>query len=172
MLAPQRLGYGIKGGAKAAVHTARQYLSQLQSDHALVKLDFLNSLHRVLEAVEALAPDIYPFVHSVYSSPSSLIWGEKTINSSEGVHRVPPGATPLLYVHLLPLHPFVGRFLHDVSGRYHPGWLYRGDHAGSGSHRVLCRDWDILNNHKSDIISSDPVTSEAQQRDVAWGSVG
>ena len=60
LLAPQQLGFGIKGGAEAAVHAARMYA--------------FNSLRRdrMLLAVQELAPALYPFVHSTYSSPSSL----------------------------------------------------------------------------------------------------
>lgn len=49
---------------EAAVHEGRLYLSQLQPDHALIKLDFknaFNSVHmdKMREAVEAIAPSIY-----------------------------------------------------------------------------------------------------------------
>ena len=62
----------------------------LPSGHALLKLDFKNAFNSVwqdkmLEAVQELAPDIYPLVHSAYSSSSSLHWGDKIIQSAEGV---------------------------------------------------------------------------------------
>ena len=50
----------------------------------------------MLEAVQRLAPSIYPFVHSVYSSPSSLFWSDKIIQSSEGVQQGDP-LGPLLF---------------------------------------------------------------------------
>ena len=40
LLAPRQLGYGVKGGAEAAVHAARLYLHNLDPSRALVKLDF------------------------------------------------------------------------------------------------------------------------------------
>ena len=40
LLAPKQLGYGVKGGAEAAVHATRLYLNNLQPDHAIIKLDF------------------------------------------------------------------------------------------------------------------------------------
>ena len=88
LFVPCQLGYRIKGGVKAAVHAARRYVNELQSDHAIVKLDIkntFNTVHRdkMLKAVEVLDPTIYPFVHSVYSSPSFLIWGDKTIFPSK-----------------------------------------------------------------------------------------
>ena len=77
LLAPRQLGFGIKGGAEAAVHAARMYAGDLDDNHWIVKLDFknaFNSLRRdkMLLAVHELAPTLYPFVHSCYSSPSSL----------------------------------------------------------------------------------------------------
>jgi len=36
LLTPRQLGYGIIGGAEAAVHATRLHLDQLQPDHALI----------------------------------------------------------------------------------------------------------------------------------------
>ena len=56
------------------------------TDHAVVKLDFqnaFNSIHRdnTLEVTWDLAPDIFPFVHTAYSS-SHLHWGDRIILSA------------------------------------------------------------------------------------------
>ena len=77
LLAPRQLGYGVKGGAEAAVHAARKFLSNMDPDCAFVKLDFRNAFNCIrrdcmLQAVCDLAPTIYPFVHSLYSAPSLL----------------------------------------------------------------------------------------------------
>ena len=40
LLSPRQLGYGIRGGAEAAVHAARKFLQNLPAGHAMVKLDF------------------------------------------------------------------------------------------------------------------------------------
>ena len=90
LLAPWQLGYGISGSAEAAVHASRLYLNQLQPDQGLIKLVFRNAFDlvrrdKMLEAVQVLAPSIYPFVHSVYSSLSSLFWNDRTLSSSEAV---------------------------------------------------------------------------------------
>ncbi len=95
ILAPRQLGFGIKGGAEAAVHAARQYLDNLQANHAVVKLDFRNAFNSVyrdkmLGAIYALAPDIYPFVYSAYSTPSDLSWGDRALLSAEGVQQGDP----------------------------------------------------------------------------------
>ena len=92
LLSPRQLGYGVRGGAEAAVHAGRKYLQDLPSGHVLLKLDFKNAFNsirrdKMLEAVRDLAPDIYPLVHSTYSAPSSLLWGESTIQSAEGVQQ-------------------------------------------------------------------------------------
>ena len=108
LLAPKQLGYGIKGGVEAAVHATRLYIDNLQPNHAILKLDFKNAFNSVrrdkmLEAVQSLAPDIYPFVHSAYSSPSSLFWGDKVLQSAEGVQQGDP-LGPLLFC-LTIFHP-------------------------------------------------------------------
>ena len=64
LLTPRQLGYGISGGAEAAVHATRLYLNQLQPDHALIKLDFRNAFNpvrrdKMLRAVQDLVPSIY-----------------------------------------------------------------------------------------------------------------
>ena len=63
LLAPHQLGYGVKGGAEAAVHSARLFLRNLKPDQALLKLDFKNAFNSVrrdkmLSSVLDLAPDI------------------------------------------------------------------------------------------------------------------
>ena len=101
LINPRQLGYGVKGGAEAAVHAARKYLKDLPDKHALVKLDFSNVLNsfrhdKMLEAVHDIAPEIYPLVYSAYSSPSPLHWGDHTIQSSESVQQGDP-IGPLLF---------------------------------------------------------------------------
>ena len=44
LLAPCQLGYGVKGGAEAAVHAARLYLKELQHQ-CVLKLDFRNAFN-------------------------------------------------------------------------------------------------------------------------------
>ena len=70
LLAPRQLGFGVKGGAEAAVHTARQYLHSLPPDMLLLKLDFSNAFNsirrdKMLLAVKKLLPELYPLVHSL-----------------------------------------------------------------------------------------------------------
>ena len=101
ILAPRQLGFGVKGGAEAAVHAARSYLNHLDSDSAMVKLNFRNAFNtvrrdRMLEATSVFAPDLYPFVHSSYAESSSLFWEGRVIQSAEGVQQGDP-LGPLLF---------------------------------------------------------------------------
>ena len=62
LLAPRQLGYGVRGGAEAAVHAARFYLQGLQH-RCVLKLDFKNAFNtlcrdRMLQAVQSHAPDL------------------------------------------------------------------------------------------------------------------
>ena len=91
-LAPFQLGFGVKGGVEAAIHAARCYLHHLTPGHAVIKLDFKNAFNSVrrdkmLGSVLDLAPKIYQFVHSAYSMPSSLFWGDRILHSMEGVQQ-------------------------------------------------------------------------------------
>ena len=47
LLAPRQLGYGVRGGAEAAVHAARSFLSDMDPDAAMVKLDFSNAFNSI-----------------------------------------------------------------------------------------------------------------------------
>ena len=95
ILAPHQLGYGTKNGAEAAVHAARLFLQGMVDDQVMLKLDFKNAFNcirrdKMLKAVEDLAPIILPFVASAYCSTTSLFWGEKVLDSAEGVQQGDP----------------------------------------------------------------------------------
>ena len=88
LLAPQQLGFGIKGGAEAAVHAARMYAGDLDDHHWIGKLGLKNAFNylrrdKMLLAIWELAPALYPFVHSSYSLPSSLFWHDNVLQSAE-----------------------------------------------------------------------------------------
>ena len=61
----------------------------------------------MLLAMHELAPTLYPFVHSSYSSPSSLFWHGSILQSAEGVQQGDPlgPPTPILSVHTQSLLP-------------------------------------------------------------------
>ena len=158
LLSPRQLGYGVRGGAEAAVHAARYFLQNLSSGEVLLKLDFRNAFNsirrdRMLEAVRDLAPDIYPLVHSAYSAPSSLAWGEHSIQSSEGVQQGDP-LGPLLFC--LTLHRHCERLRCPLSLMYLDDVTVGGPVEDVLHDLNVIREADVLglslNNSKSEII--------------------
>jgi len=66
-LRPQQLGVGVSGGAQADVHAARQLVSNLPSDHVIVKMDFsnvFNSIRRdlIVNSIATNIPEIYRLI--------------------------------------------------------------------------------------------------------------
>ena len=166
LLAPRQLGFGIKGGAEAAVHAARMYAGDLDDNHWIVKLDFrsaFNSLRRdkMLLAVRELAPALYPFVHSSYSSPSSLFWHNSVLQSAEGVQQGDP-LGPLLFC--LSIHDLCFQLKSEFNV-----W-YLDDGSVGGTREDISHDLEIvqcvgsdlglhLNHEKSEVICTNPATT-------------
>ena len=103
------MGFGISGGAEAAVHAGRVYLNNLSSQKAIVKVDFENAFNsirrdKVLLAVSKFIPDLLPFAHSAYSTSSILWWDDVQIDSSKGIQQGDP-IGPLLFC--LTIHDLV-----------------------------------------------------------------
>ena len=186
LLSPRQLGYGVRGGAEAAVHATRIFLNNLVPSHSVVKLDFKNAFNsirrdRMLQTVRDLAPELYPLVYSAYSAPYDLHWGERLIISAEGVQQGDP-LGPLLFCLTLHRHS-----QHLVSPLV---VLYLDDVTLGGSHTEICQDLKIvreleeelglvLNCSKSEIITSDPIVSntllthlpQAQVVDPAYSTI-
>ena len=92
LMAPRQLGYGVRSGSEAAVHSARCFLNNMSTDQAMLKLDFANAFNSLmrnlmLEAVQFLCPAIYTFVYSAYAAPSVLKWSDRSIPSTEGAQQ-------------------------------------------------------------------------------------
>lgn len=93
---PKQLGYGVKGGAEAAVHAVQKIMtSGLNSGYIMLKIDFENAFNTIdrdhfLELVRTEFPDIYPFVYMCYSDSSSLLWRGREIRSESGVQQGDP----------------------------------------------------------------------------------
>ena len=163
LLAPQQLGFGVRGGGEAAVHAVRLFLHDLDPSKSVLKLDFknaFNSIYRdkMLEAVIQHVPQIYPFVHSAYSSVSSLFWWDKTIQSAEGVQQGDL-LGPLLFC--LSIHHIVSHLESELS------LFYLDDGTLGGETDKLLRDLEMveregvkirlqLNSQKSEIICANP----------------
>ena len=167
LLAPRQLGFGVKRGAEAAVHAARLYINNLEVNQGLVKLDFRNAFNTVrrdkmLDAVSDLAPTLLPFVHSVYSTPSNLFWGDRVLQSSEGVQQGDPLGPLLFCLSLFCLHS-------ELKSEFCV--LYLDDVTLGGNAEDLCDDLETvarvaesrglyLNCCKSEIICEDPSTRD------------
>ena len=100
-LAPHQLGFGIQQGAEAAAHTARSFLANLGSGHALLKIDFSNAFNTLsrdvmLAVIRDELPELFLFVDSCYSSESFLRFGNFTLLSAEGPQQGDP-LGPLLF---------------------------------------------------------------------------
>ena len=109
LLSPYQMGFGISGGAEAAVHAGRVYLNHLSSNKAILKVDFENAFNsirrdKVLLAASKFIPDLLPFAYSAYSTNSILWWDDVRIDSSEGIQQGDP-IGPLLFC--LTIHDLV-----------------------------------------------------------------
>lgn len=163
LLAPLQLGYGTPLGGEAAAHASRKYLHNLPSDHVLLKLDFKNAFNsirrdKMLEAVMAHVPQIYPFVFSCYSSPSTLFLRESTIQSAEGVQQGDP-LGPLLFC--LTIHPLITPLISELR------IFYLDDGTLGGPEEDVLQDLEYvereaatlglqLNHAKTELICEEP----------------
>ena len=155
-----QIGFGVKGGIEAAVHAARLFLSKLPSEDAFIKLDFKNAFNsirrdKMLAAVLSICPALYPLIYSSYSSPSSLFWGNETIDSAEGVQQGDP-LGPLLFCLLL--HSFMQRLNSDFCVGYLDDISLGGSVSSLLSDLSVIREAEdvglVLNPAKSEIISN------------------
>ena len=133
-----------------------------------VKVDFantFNSLHRdkMLCAVEQHTPILLPFVHSSYSTSSLLFWGDKVLESSEGVQQGDP-LGPLLFC--LSIHSLTSRLVSDFKVFY----LDDGTLGGSCSDAIqdlsmveaVAAELGLkLNRGKSEVMCHDPSILES-----------
>ena len=92
LLLPRQLRCGVKRGVKAAVHEAWPFIHGLNDDQVFVKLDFRNAFNsgrrdKMLLAAEEMVTKRLPLVHSSYTSPTLLYWGEKSVVSAKGVQH-------------------------------------------------------------------------------------
>jgi len=95
LLAPRQLGFGIPGGAEAAVRAARRFVDNMERGQVFVKIDFrnaFNTLRRdsILEAVAKHFPEFLAYVASTMGGPSDLQFGNFVLQSQEGVQQGDP----------------------------------------------------------------------------------
>ena len=98
------LGVSVKGGAEAAVHAVRTFITNNidSSDHkVIVKLDMMNAFNsvrrdHVLQTCLDRTPEIAKLSFLAYCKPSSVIASGHSITSSTGVQQGDP-IGPLLF---------------------------------------------------------------------------
>ena len=168
LLAPHQLGFGVSGGAEAAVHASRVYLNHLPSQKAILKVDFrnaFNSLRRdkMLDAIKEFIPELLPFISSAYSAPSVLLWEGEQILSSEGIQQGDP-IGPLLFC--ISIHKLVSSLTSEFKV------FYLDDGTIGGNLHDIASDLKRIEEHgevlglflnvdKSELISHDPSTVES-----------
>ena len=80
-------------GAEAAAHATRTYRHHLPLDHTIVKLDFKNAFNtirqdKMLEAAKKSILELFSYIFSCYSAPSTLFLHKTTLQLAEGVSRM------------------------------------------------------------------------------------
>jgi len=95
LLAPRQLGFGVSGGAEAAVRAARRFLDNMQRGQLFLKIDFrnaFNTLRRdaILDSIAKHFPELLPYAASTISSPSDLQFGKFVLLSEEGAQQGDP----------------------------------------------------------------------------------
>ena len=108
-LRPTQLGFGTPGGCEAAVHASRRFLASAEVDKkTLLKLDYRNAFNTLrrdvlLTVVKEEFPKLFPFIWQLYSSPSSLMFGDVILQSATGVQQGDPLGPALFSLSLLSL---------------------------------------------------------------------
>ena len=152
-------------GAEAAVHAARSYLHNMQSNQLLLKIDFRNAFNsirrdKMLLSVLEYAPEIYPLVFSAYRNPSYLFFDNNIVESAEGVQQG-DSLGPLLFS--LTIHHLLSHLAAELKVFY----LDDGTLGGTieevvGDLQKLEEAADtlglVLNHQKSEVICSEPST--------------
>ena len=168
LLRPLQLGYGTPLGAEAAVHVARTYLHNMQSNQLILKIDFRNAFNsirrdKMLLSLLEHVPEIYPLVFSAYRNPSYLFFDNNIVESAEGVQQGDP-LGPLLFS--LTIHHLLSHLAAELKVFY----LDDGTLGGTieevvGDLRKLEEAADtlglVLNHQKSEVICSDPSTKNS-----------
>ena len=106
VFAPLNLGFGVPGGAEAAVHAARIFVSNAKSGDVFLKLDFRNAFNTIrrdfaAECIAGNVPELLPFFNMCYGVDSFLSFGDFSISSCEGLQQGDPLA---VFVFCLCLH--------------------------------------------------------------------
>lgn len=126
---PNQLGFSIKGGCEAAVHSVRTYVRQNQTAEVLLKLDVRNAFNSVerdilCNMIIDKIPKLYPYLWQCYGSHSKLFFNEKPLESCVGCQQGDP-LGPAIFS--LAIHPIIENLKSDLNIWY----LDDGTLAGS-----------------------------------------
>lgn len=100
ILKPKQIGFGVKGGAEAAIHSVRSFIRFNKSAETIIKVDVsnaFNTLDRIsfLKQIEGKLPSIYPYMYQCYASATNLFYNGSIIQSSTGLQQGDPLGSPI-----------------------------------------------------------------------------
>ncbi|KAJ0183176.1 hypothetical protein K1T71_001152 [Dendrolimus kikuchii] len=106
--ATRQLGFGVKGGCEAAVHSLRTFASR-DCCQALLKVDVKNAFNSVnratlLAQVRDKSPRIFNFIHQCYCDKSILMYQNHKVFSETGCQQGDP-LGPAIFS--LAIHPII-----------------------------------------------------------------
>jgi hypothetical protein len=92
---PIQIGFGIKGGGEAAVHSIRKYIKNQSDAEVILKIDVknpFNSVERdsILSMVKDITPDLFPYLWQCYTFQSNLFFNNNIIESLVGCQQGDP----------------------------------------------------------------------------------
>jgi hypothetical protein len=145
-LQPLQMGFGTTCGAEASVHASRRFLSTCKSG-LFLKLDFANAFNsthrsRVLEATHQHLPSLFPLIQQAYSAPSTLFFGQETLQSAEGLQQGDPLGSALF---CLTIHDLV------KSLKSHLNIWYADDGTLGGPGRFVLADLKTIQDASAEL---------------------
>lgn len=99
---PHQLGFGVKLGGEAAIHSSRSFLMNPENiNKVFLKIDYMNAFNSIerdimLSMVREKVPELYSFLWQSYRHPSYLYFGNEHISSQVCAQQGDP-AGPLLF---------------------------------------------------------------------------
>src|SRR6218665_116317 len=145
--APLQVGVAVPGGAEAAIHASRSFLTIMTEDEIFVKLDFANAFKTLrrdimLQMVYDTKSEIYEFTHQAYSADSQLQFCPFVVRSQMGPQQGDP-LGPLLFC--LPLQPL----LRSMRSGFRIGYL--GNLSLGGKKDDVRQDIALIENLESSL---------------------
>ena len=107
-LRPVQLGFEVRGGAEAIIHTVRDFISHEHDCKLVMKLDFVNAFNTVrrdvlLDTVNRELSVYSRFIWQCHRTASVLNFGDYRISSEMGLHQGDPLGPVLFSLVILPL---------------------------------------------------------------------